>query len=199
MISAGKKPAKKNIKKNNLGLYLLLGMTLLSAFLFFSILKTKNSNRGAAGIKMYFEPKDLVLTSSGKDRMKVKTVKIKAKAKNRVVFARVTIVFNPSKINIVSQIKTNVNLSNVVEKTPLSEANEGGRAVIVVAAAPDNNPPAGDFELASFTVKASGNSGRETATEINFLTSDMQIVDKNVRELAIEAEELEIKFESIDL
>lgn len=199
MISAGKKPAKKSIKGNKLGLYLLLGTILLSAFLFFSTLKTKNSNRGAAGIKMYFEPKDLVLTSSGKDRMKVKTVKIKAKAKNRVVFARVTFVFDPAKISLQSDIKTNVNLSNVVERTNMSDANAYGRAVIVVAAAPDNNPPAGDFELASFTVKASGNSGRETATEINFLTSDMQIVDKNVRELAIEAEELEIKFESNDL
>lgn len=194
-----KKPAKKSINRNNFGLYLLLGMTLLIAFLFISLLKIKN-NDTADGIKMYFVPDEIVLTSGGKDRMKVKTVKIKAKAKKAgIAFARVTIVFNPRKINLASQIKTNVNLSNVIEKTSLREANASGRAVIVIAATPENNPPSGDFELATFTVKAVGNSGRETETEINLLTSDMQIVDKNVRELKISASILAIELESNDL
>lgn len=198
MVKAYKKSPKKNIKRKIFQPLFTAGIVFVIAILIYSLLKLKNGSSSV--IKLYFEPEEIVLSSFGKTRDEIQEIKIKAKARNnRIAFARVTFVFDPGKINLYNGINTNINLSKVIEKTSLREANTRGRAVVVIAAAPENNPPSGDFELASFQVKAVGKDNIESETEINFLSSDMQIVDKKVKELKIDSEELKIKLESNDL
>ncbi|KKS95429.1 MAG: hypothetical protein UV73_C0018G0042, partial [Candidatus Gottesmanbacteria bacterium GW2011_GWA2_43_14] len=94
---------------------------------------------------------------------------------NSVAFGRVVFNFNPSKVNLASEITTNPNLSTVVEKTTASSANSTGRAVVVVAASPSDTQPAGSFEFATVTFKSVSGTANDTA-QVTIDSSDLQIV-----------------------
>ena len=90
-------------------------------------------------------------------------------------FARVVFTFDPSKIQLTSEITTNPDLSTVVDKSSMSQANSMGKAVIVIAASPSDVPPSGEIEFASFSIGAvSADIGQ---TVVEFIPSDMQLLD----------------------
>ena len=119
-------------------------------------------------------------------------VKIKAKTRGRVAFARVSFVFDPDKIRLDSEIRTNVNYSTVIEKTNAAKANEFGKGVIVIALSPFDNAPLGEYVLAEFDTRPGQKSSLGSLAEINFVPGDMQFVDKRVKQLNIGTRDVEI-------
>ncbi|OGG02133.1 hypothetical protein A2W14_02705 [Candidatus Gottesmanbacteria bacterium RBG_16_37_8] len=186
--------SSKSVKKTNSPLLPVFFLVLILILLVFISFKVKKE--GSNSIKLNFEPIKLVLLYPSTKNDKIITeaeVKIKASAYNRkIAFVRVVLTFDPTKIHLVSEITTNPNLSTVVEKSGLSVANSEGKIVFVIAASPEDNPPTGEFELASFQI-APGLVDKEEMTTVDFLTSDMQIVDKEVQELKIIRKELDIR------
>ena len=93
-----------------------------------------------------------------------------------VAFARIVFTFDTSKIRMASEITTTGQMSTTVEKTSMNNANTTGRATIVIAASPSDNPPNGIFEFASFDIDA--NTGEsDIQTYLNFDQADSQLVD----------------------
>ena len=95
----------------------------------------------------------------------------------QTAFARVVVSFDPALLKLTSEVDTNPNLSTVIDKTGMSEANTIGKIVIVVATGPSDTAPSGSFELASFNIDAK-TSGVNSST-LSFDKSDFQIVDKS--------------------
>lgn len=101
--------------------------------------------------------------------------KIILNSPKQIAFARVVFTFDKSKVRLKSEITTGPKLKTVVQKTSMADANNSGRAVIVVAAAPGDTKPSGDFEIASLILGAvSPNIGKTT---VDFASTDFQIVD----------------------
>ncbi|KKS48014.1 hypothetical protein A3J20_06380 [Candidatus Gottesmanbacteria bacterium RIFCSPLOWO2_02_FULL_42_29] len=94
----------------------------------------------------------------------------------QIAFTRIVLKFNPSKLNLASEITPNPALSNIVEKTSMQQANSSGEAVFVVAASPTDSLPTGYFELASFKVKSVSQIANDNAA-IDFLPNTMQVVE----------------------
>ena len=95
----------------------------------------------------------------------------------KVVFARIVFSFDKTKVKLTSEITTNLRLSTVVQKSTLAQANTQGKAVIVIAASPTDILQSGIIELASFGIGAvTSNIGK---TSLDFILSDVQIVDDN--------------------
>lgn len=107
-----------------------------------------------------------------------------------IAFVRAVITFDNSKVNLNSEITTNPQLSTIVEKTGRVNANQLGRANIVIAAAPTDSQPSGVFELASFSL--TNISTTADSTQMSFDISDMQIVDGTGQELSIGSSVLSI-------
>lgn len=107
-----------------------------------------------------------------------------------IAFGRVVFTFDQSKVNLASEITTNPNLSTVVEKTTMANANSQGKATIVIAASPTDSQPSGAFEFANlvFSSVASG----QDSTNVSFLTSDMQFVDGTGAALPLSAGSLSL-------
>lgn len=138
---------------------------------------------------VYFDPGDIILTTAT-------PVKIMANfpAKN-VAFARVVFTFDTSKVQLASEITTS-NLSTIVEKSPMNQINTSGRGVFVIASAPTDIVPTGNFELASFSIiPATGATNNPTT--INFETADMQLVDKSGTVIAFNAGNLAINSQAV--
>lgn len=93
----------------------------------------------------------------------------------KIVFGRIVVTFDQSKVNLASEITPNPVLATVIEKTAMAAANSSGRAVIVTAAVPSGTLPTGTFEFAalSFTAKTTSPG----SVTVNFDTTDMQVVD----------------------
>jgi hypothetical protein len=123
-------------------------------------------------VSLYFNPSDTTLPPN-------KTMKLMVDAKtNKVGFAALELAFDNSKINLTGEITTTSLLKTVVSKTSQADANSTGKITIVIALSPDdsNNPPSGVFEYAQFPI-GSVTSQSDVATEINFVSSGIQLVD----------------------
>ena len=97
---------------------------------------------------------------------------------NFVAFARVVFTFDPTLGRLTSEILTTPQLSTIVEKTSMVNANSTGMVVIVVASSPSDSPPVGLFELANFSLD-SNTSFSGITTNLTFDSFDSQIVDRN--------------------
>ena len=95
----------------------------------------------------------------------------------KTAFARVVFTFDRTKVKLTKEITPSANLKTVVDITKMNEANSTGKAVIVLAAAPGDPRPSGDFELASISFGALRRGLGES--KVNFDVSDMQVVDED--------------------
>jgi hypothetical protein len=107
------------------------------------------------------------------------TFKVMVDAKtNQLGFVRVDLSFNPSNIILTNEIQTSLILSNVVQKTSMTNANSTGKVTLVLALPAENrtNPPTGVIELASLSFKS--NTGiPDVTTGITYDNSSIQLVN----------------------
>ena len=128
--------------------------------------------------KIYFEPAENKISGGS-------PVRIMANALDRkIAFARVVFSFDPSEVQLGSEINTNGNFSTIVEKTPISEANSTGKIVLVIASSPDDQKPEGVFEIANMEFLPSDIRSSESQI-LNFDVADMQMVDSDAINLPI--------------
>lgn len=103
-----------------------------------------------------------------------------------VVFARVAIVFNPSEVQIASEVDISHSpLGHSVGVRKAERANKTGRLIIILASSGGEGPVSGLFELARFQIQPSGRAGE---AELLFDEEDMQIVSPDFLELPITTE-----------
>lgn len=97
---------------------------------------------------------------------------------NQVGFVRVQYTFNPSLVQLTSEVTTAPIFSTVVSKTTMSQANASGQVVFVIALSPSDraNPPSGVFEVANFNVKAVSTTQNASAS-LTFTDAEIQLVD----------------------
>ena len=124
----------------------------------------------AADVNLSFDPPQGNLPPDGTFK-----IMMSAPGKN-IVFGRVVFTFDNTKVNLASEITTNPNMTFIIDKTTQALANSSGRAVIVIAAAPADTPPSGDFEFANMTFTSLTQTVNDK-TQVDFDTADMQIVD----------------------
>ena len=124
-----------------------------------------------ADVKISFNPPQGNLPPDGTFR-----IMMSAPGKN-IMFGRVVLTFDNTKVNLASEITTNPNFTFIVEKTKMAAANASGRAVIVIAAAPNDTAPTGNFEFANTTFSNISQTANDK-TQVDFDASDMQIVDE---------------------
>lgn len=123
-----------------------------------------------ADVKISFNPPLGNLPPDGTFR-----IMMSAPGKN-IMFGRVVLTFDNTKVNLASEIATNPNFSFIVDKTKMAAANATGRAIIVIALAPNDIPPTGDFEFANMIFTNISQTVNDK-TSVDFDTADMQIVD----------------------
>ena len=124
----------------------------------------------AADVNLSFDPPQGNLPPDGTFK-----IMMSAPGKN-IVFGRVVFTFDNTKVNLASEITSNPNMTFIIDKTTQALANSSGRAVIVIAAAPADTPPSGDFEFANMTFTSLTQTVNDK-TQVDFDTADMQIVD----------------------
>ena len=113
------------------------------------------------------------------------TVRIRIDAKtNSVAFARVVFTFDTTKVRLSGEITPGTSLGRIIEKTSMADANLTGRATIVLGSSPNSTSPTGIFEFASFPLSVY-TSQQNTTTVLNFVSADMQVVEKGVIDLGI--------------
>lgn len=106
-------------------------------------------------------------------------VQIWLTADKPVVFARITISFDPTKIALSSDpTLTGFKLTTQVTKTPLVAANDTGTFTFAVGLDPHerDNPPTGMFQVASMNFKSLSTAPNDQTT-IRVTQSDADIVD----------------------
>lgn len=94
----------------------------------------------------------------------------------KVAFARVVYTFDRTKVQLRNEIQITGVLTTVVEKTSMSTANAQGRAVVVVGLPPNTTYPTGVFKIATFTLGSVATTS--TTGQLNFVATDMQIVEE---------------------
>ena len=170
-----KKNSGKNVQKPRLLPVLLAAGFITIIFLIFSF--KKNS-----AVRLYFKPEKINLRQEGEVKVMVDV------GNRRLAFARIRFIFDPEKIMLASGMETNRHLSTVIAKTDTDTANNSGDVLLVIAASPEDVPPTGKIELASFEIKKTAH-GKNGETYLDFVPADLQLVDKEVNELRINSTE----------
>lgn len=111
----------------------------------------------------------------------------------KVVFTKVEFTFDKSKVNLTGEIKTNPNLSTIISKTSMHEANINGKALVIIAASPSDTAPTGQFDFAELSLNAtSPNIGKSgviiNPTNIQIVDSRAQILTPKITNLGINGE-----------
>ncbi len=125
-----------------------------------------------ASVNLYFEPGQQNLPPNS-------NFKLMANAgTNQVAFIRVDFTFDPTKVQLASEITPTSALATVVQKTTMATANSTGVATLVIAKSPvdTNNPPSGTFEIANVNV-TSVTQAQNTSAALSYVDSTVQLVD----------------------
>lgn len=111
----------------------------------------------------------------------------------KVVFTKVEFTFDKSKVNLTGEIKTNPNLSTIISKTSMHEANINGKALVIIAASPSDTAPSGQFDFVELSLNAtSANIGKSSViinpANIQIVDSRAQILTPKITNLGINGE-----------
>lgn len=158
----------------------------LAAFILavISILPMRSVSAQDSGVQVYLTPVYQEIPGEDDPYGELR-VMLDAKS-DSVVFARVSIVFNPSEVQIASEVDiSNSPLRLSVDVRTAEEANKTGRLVIVLASSAGQSPVSGSFEIARFQIQPSSKAGE---AELLFDEEDMQIVNSDAIELPITTE-----------
>lgn len=101
-----------------------------------------------------------------------------------IVFARIAVTFDKSRLNLISFTENTSQLSTLVDKTTLEKANVEGKIVLVLAASPSDLAPSGLLEMGTFTFKNIAVQNN-ISTTLDFAVADMQVISSASQELPI--------------
>ncbi len=97
---------------------------------------------------------------------------------NELVFAKVVLSFDPTKIQLSSTPSINPTFANIVQNTDLQLANTTGKWSVAAAVKPGVNSPSGQInDFATFNLTSISLSPNDSTT-VSFVTSEMQLVDE---------------------
>ena len=132
-----------------------------------------------ATVDLYIEPATSTLPPDG-----IFKVYLDPKSQ-KITFAKVVINFDKTKVQLSSELTTTALISNVIQKTTMSEANSSGQIVLVLAVPPAQTPPSAIFEIANFGIKKiSTISNDQTAISFNSDSRGIQIVEETAANLS---------------
>lgn len=175
--------------KRTLGFLVFIIPLIASALIFSEIQKRQslNSNAGVGTAKVFFEP------SSSTIPPEETVYNLWINSSGPVGFARVEFSFDNSLINLSDEITLKQELSRVVQKTSMVEANSSGKVVLVLALDPTmkDSAPSGPFQIASMKFR-SLTPLENAKTSVNLDTSSMQIVNMDATVFNLEITNLSL-------
>lgn len=163
-------------RESNLGkiLMTLILLATMTTGVFLTQQTTRLFSKAAGeSVTISFSPASVTLpqTSNVKVMMNAAT--------NKIVYARVVFQFNPTKVKLTGNINPGSALDRVVEITDIVTANQTGKVVIALGAAPGSSTlPTAIFELANFNLQAVSTLQNDLST-LDFVSPDMEVAEKS--------------------
>lgn len=111
---------------------------------------------------------------------------------NKIVFARIKILYNTSQIKLKSHPTLTPTFSTIIYRTALTKANTSGIYTLVVAVPPEQIPYGGLLKFGNFTFIPS-NANVKTAS-VNLSIQDCQLVDEGATILPASTKTFSLNF-----
>ncbi len=137
------------------------------------------TSAAANPVSVFFSPDPYTAGSAGGLRMNIDT------RGSQVGYVRAELLFDNTRLQLASDIATASALSQVIFKTPYTQANQTGQVLLILGVSPEqvNQAPSGVFEIARLSFNQ---IGQPTGTTSVSLATPAEAIDMNATSLTVE-------------